>query len=73
MENVMVWVIVAVLAVVVIMVYFNRDAKSLDINKDGKVDMKDLKAAAKKTEAGVKKTVKRGRGRPRSKKPAAKK
>lgn len=37
--------------------YFNRDAGSLDINQDGKVDSKDLKAAVDKAKVGVKAEV----------------
>lgn len=37
--------------------YFNRDAESLDINQDGKVDKKDLEAAVDNAKAGVKAEV----------------
>ena len=33
--------------------YFNRSAKSLDINSDGKVDAKDASAAVQNTVSGV--------------------
>lgn len=33
--------------------YFNRSAKSLDLNNDGKVDVADAKVAVENTVAGV--------------------
>lgn len=48
-------IIIALVAVVVVgaLVYFNRSAKSLDINNDGKIDLSDAKAAVENTVAGV--------------------
>jgi hypothetical protein len=42
-----------VVVVLVALIYFNRSAKTLDINNDGKVDMADAKAAVDNTVAGV--------------------
>lgn len=47
---------IAVLAVVAIW-YFNRDS-GLDVNKDGKVDVKDVQVAVENTVAAVKEEVK---------------
>jgi hypothetical protein len=48
-------IIIAITVVVVVstLIYFNRSAKSLDINHDGKVDLADVKAAVDNTVAGV--------------------
>ena len=48
-------IIIALVAVIVVgaLVYFNRSAKSLDINNDGKVDLADAKAAVDNTVTGV--------------------
>jgi hypothetical protein len=48
-------IIIALVAVVVVgaLVYFNRSAKSLDINNDGKVDLADAKSAVDNAVAGV--------------------
>jgi hypothetical protein len=48
-------IIIAITVVVVVsnLIYFNRSAKSLDINNDGKVDLADVKAAVDNTVAGV--------------------
>jgi preprotein translocase subunit SecF len=48
-------IIIALVAVVVVgaLIYFNRSAKSLDINNDGKVDLTDAKAAVDNAVAGV--------------------
>jgi hypothetical protein len=48
-------IIIALVAVVVVgaLVYFNRSAKSLDINNDGKVDLADAKAAVDNAVTGV--------------------
>ena len=48
-------IIIALVVIVVVgaLVYFNRSAKSLDINNDGKVDLADAKAAVDNTVAGV--------------------
>lgn len=47
--------IIGLIAVVVIvsLIYFNRSAKSLDINDDGKIDLADAKAAVDNTVAGI--------------------
>jgi len=51
--------IVIIVAVVVIagLIYYNRANKSLDINQDGKVNVKDVKIAVKTAAAGVKADV----------------
>jgi hypothetical protein len=48
-------IIIALVAIVAVgaLVYFNRSAKSLDINNDGKVDLADAKAAVDNAVAGV--------------------
>jgi len=48
-------ILIALVAVVIVgsLIYFNRSAKSLDINNDGKVDLADAKAAVDNTVAGV--------------------
>jgi hypothetical protein len=46
-----------VLVVVGTLIYFNREAKSLDLNKDGKVDLADAKTAVNNAVSGVKKTA----------------
>ena len=48
-------IIIALVAVVAVgaLIYFNRSAKNLDINNDGKVDLADAKAAVDNTVAGV--------------------
>ena len=48
-------IIIALVAVIVVgaLVYFNRSAKSLDINNDGKVDLADAKAAVDNTVTGL--------------------
>lgn len=51
---------VVILAGVVILAalwYFNRDQKSFDVNKDGKVDFNDANKAVENTVAGVKEVV----------------
>ena len=52
-------IIIALVVVVVVgaLIYFNRTAKSLDINQDGKVDLADAKAAVQNTVDGVKATA----------------
>lgn len=49
-------IIIAIIVIVVVgsLVYFNRSAKSLDINQDGKVDLADAQAAVQNTVEGVK-------------------
>ena len=48
-------IIIALVAVIVVgaLVYFNRSAKSLDINNDGKVDLADAKTAVDNTVTGL--------------------
>lgn len=48
-------ILIAFVVIIVVgsLVYFNRSAKSLDINNDGKVDLADAKAAVDNTVAGV--------------------
>ena len=48
-------IIIALVAVIVVgaLVYFNRSAKSPDINNDGKVDLADAKAAVENTVTGL--------------------
>lgn len=48
-------IILALVVIVVVgaLIYFNRSAKSLDINNDGKVDLADAKAAVDNTVTGV--------------------
>ena len=48
-------ILLALVAVVVVgaLVYFNRSAKGLDINNDGKVDLADAKAAVDNAVSGV--------------------
>ena len=48
-------IIIALVVIVVVgaLVYFNRSAKSLDINNDGKVDLADAKAAVDNAVSGV--------------------
>jgi flagella basal body P-ring formation protein FlgA len=48
---------IAVAAVIAALVYFNRSARSLDVNGDGKVDLADIKAAVQNTVEGVKATA----------------
>lgn len=48
-------ILIALVVIIVVgsLVYFNRSAKSLDINNDGNVDLADVKAAVDNTVAGV--------------------
>ncbi len=48
-------ILIAIVAVVVVgaLVYFNRSAKGLDINNDGKVDLADVKAAVDNAVTGA--------------------
>lgn len=48
---------IAVVVVVGALVYFNRKAKSFDINNDGKIDAADAKAAVQNAVEGVKATA----------------
>ena len=54
----LVLVLVVVVAVVAL-IYFNRSAKNLDINNDGKVDVADAVTAVENAAEGVKQTVKK--------------
>lgn len=47
-------IIGVVLVVIGAFIYFNRSAKSFDVNQDGKVDVKDVSAAVTNTVEGVK-------------------
>jgi hypothetical protein len=49
--------IIAVVVVVAALIYFNRSAKSLDINADGKVNAEDAKVAVENAVEGVKQTA----------------
>lgn len=51
-------ILIALIVIVAIgaIIYTNREARSLDINKDGKVDAEDVKAAVQNTVETVKKT-----------------
>lgn len=53
--------IVLFLAVIVVaigvFVYYNRSSKGLDVNKDGKVDSADVKAAVQNVVCGVQETA----------------
>lgn len=51
-------VIVAVIAVIGALVYYNRKSKGLDVNADGKVDVADVKQAVDNAVVGVKEAVK---------------
>lgn len=44
---------------IVAILFFNRNSKSLDVNKDGKVDLDDAKKAVENTVVGVEETVKK--------------
>ena len=52
-------VILVVVVAVGALIYFNRSARSLDINQDGRVDAADAEMAIKNAAEGVKTTVKR--------------
>jgi hypothetical protein len=73
-------VLVLVVAVIVCaLIYFNRSARSLDVNQDGRVDAADAVAAVATAAEGVKSTVKKAAvraktaGRSVTKKPAVQK
>lgn len=40
-------VIIVALVVIAAVIYYNRGSKGLDVNKDGKVDVQDVKVAVK--------------------------
>jgi len=51
-------VLLAIVAVVIgTFIYYNRASKGLDVNKDGKVDSADVKAAVQNIVCGVKETA----------------
>ncbi len=50
-------IIIAVVVAVGAFVYYNRSSKGLDVNKDGKVDSADAKAAVQNVVEGVKATA----------------
>ena len=74
MELVLVLVVVAVGA----LIYFNRSARTLDINQDGKVDAADAVAAVENAAEGTKTSIKKAAARTKAatrspaKRPAAK-
>jgi hypothetical protein len=49
-------IVLALVAVVIVaaLVYVNREAKNFDVNKDGKVDLDDVKSAVNNTVNAVK-------------------
>jgi hypothetical protein len=51
-------ILIALIVIVAIgaIIYTNREARSLDINKDGKVDVEDVKVAVQNTVEAAKKT-----------------
>jgi hypothetical protein len=52
-------IVLALIAIVAVgaIIYANREARSLDVNRDGKVDLEDVKAAVTNTLATVKETA----------------
>ena len=46
---------IIVVAIIALMIYSNQQAKSLDLNNDGKVDLNDAKTAVKNTATTAKK------------------
>jgi hypothetical protein len=52
-------ILLAIVVIVVIgaLIYFNRNNKGLDVNKDGKIDSADVKAAVQNVVCGVKETA----------------
>lgn len=50
-------VIIVALVVIAGVIYYNRANKSLDINQDGKVNVKDVKVAVKTAAVGIKADV----------------
>jgi len=55
-------IVLLAVALIVLILYFNKGLGA-DVNKDGKVDMEDVKQAVKNVEKGVKATVAKKRGR----------
>lgn len=45
------------LVLVGVVIYYNKSAKKLDLNNDGKVNVEDVKVAVENTVAGVTETV----------------
>lgn len=81
-------VVVLVVVVVVALIYYNRSARSLDVNQDGLVDIEDAKVAvstamegvkddakqaAVKTKTAASSAAKKVTAKPSTKKPAARK
>ena len=72
-------VVLVVVVAVGALIYYNRSARSLDLNQDGRVDLDDVKVAVNTTVEGVKTDAKKATvkaktaGRSAAKKPAAKK
>ena len=50
-------VIIVALGVIAGLIYYNRANKSLDVNQDGKVNVKDVKVAVKTAAVGIKADV----------------
>ena len=71
-------VLVLVVVAAVALIYYNRSARSLDVNQDGKVDAADAVQAVVNATEGVKQTAKKAvvkaktAGRSVAKKPPAK-
>jgi hypothetical protein len=57
------------------LIYFNRSARSLDVNQDGRVDAADAVAAVENAVEGVKETVQTAaqQAKPAASRPVAKK
>lgn len=71
MELVLVLVVVVAVGA---LIYFNRSARSLDMNQNGLIDAVDALAAVETAKEGVKATVKKATARAKTAtKPAAKK
>jgi hypothetical protein len=71
--------VLVVIVAVGALIYFNRSARSLDVNQDGRVDAADAVAAVTTAAEGVKSTVKKAAvraktaGKSVTKKPAVRK
>ena len=75
-----IFAIVVIVGAVVLLWYYNRDSKRLDVNQDGRVDLADVKLAVKNTARGaaadvvkVRAAAKKATKKAAAKKPAAKK